>query len=162
MLPLAACGRSGKPQPAARSTTVTETQTIAGAETQNTTARIQAHKFIPPPANAIVSMRRFSPVSLMWQTIFVRPDGNGLLTSLIGEIGGAPHKAFRLSAGQLATLRRLLAATRSVKPGPSRSGPYLYSLHIAGATPISVEGPMPMRLTQLVNFLNGLMLTYCC
>jgi hypothetical protein len=58
----------------------------------------RAHTFIPPPANAIVSMRRFSPVSPMWQTIFVQPDGHGLLTSRIGETGGAPHRPFQLSA----------------------------------------------------------------
>jgi len=138
------------------------TQTTTADATENTTAAVQAHKFIPPPANAIVSMRRFSPVSLMWQTVFVQPAGNGLLTTLIGEIGGAPHRAFRLTAGQLAILRRLIAAARSVKPGPSTAGPYLYSLHIAGEKPVSMEGPLPSRLNQLVNFLNDLMLTYCC
>ena len=107
-------------------------------------------------------MRRFSPVSLMWQTVFVQPDGRGLLTSLIGETGGAPHRAFRLPASQLATLRRLIAGARSVKPRPSRPGDYLYTLHIPGEAQFSFEGPMPSRLSALINFLDGLTLTYCC
>ena len=49
-----------------------------------------------------------------------------------------------------------------MKPGPSRSGDYLYTLHIPGEAPTSFEGPMPKRLGALVNFLDGLTLTYCC
>jgi hypothetical protein len=154
-LTLASCGGSDKPP-------VQRAQTTTADATTTPTARAQAHTFVPPPANAIVYMRRFSPVSLMWQTIFVQPNGRGLLTSLIGETAGAPHRAFRLSASELVALRRLLAAARAVKPGPSKAGPYLYSLHIAGEAPFSMEGPIPTRLNHLVNYLGDLMLNYCC
>lgn len=157
-LALAGCGTHTKSSTSARRTTAATPTTAASAHT----ASPQAHKFIPPPANAIVAMRRFSPVSLMWQTVFVQPDGHGLLTSLIGETGGAPHRPFQLSASQLAKLRRLIAAAKSVKPGPSKPGDYLYTLHIPGEAQISFEGPMPGRLRALVNFLDGLTLTYCC
>jgi hypothetical protein len=157
-LALVGCGANGKPRAVARTTTASVPTPVL--PTQPASAR--AHTFISPPADAIVTMRRFSPVSLMWQSIFVQPDGHGLLTSLIGETAGAPHRAFRLSASQLATLRRLIAAAKSVKPGPSKSGDYLYTLHIPGEAQFSFEGPMPRRLTALVNFLDGLTLTYCC
>jgi hypothetical protein len=153
-LALASCGgTTAEPRTVARNTT-------SSAGTHTTSAR--AHTFVPPPADAIVTMRRFSPVSLMWQTIFVRPDGHGLLTTLIGETAGAPHRPFQLTGNQLARLRRLIAAARSVKPGPSRPGDYLYTLHIPGEAPMSLEGPMPARLGALVSFLDGLTLTYCC
>jgi hypothetical protein len=151
---LASCGDNGKARSVTRDTTAS-----AGAKM---TASAQPHTFIPPPADAIVTMRRFSPVSLMWQSVFVQPDGNGLLTSLIGETAGAPHRRFHLSARQLATLRRLITAAKPVKTGPSSRGDYLYTLHIAGEASVSFEGSMPTRLRQLVDFLSALMLTYCC
>jgi hypothetical protein len=132
------------------------------AVTRTATASVQAHTFIPPPANAIVTMRRFSTKGLTWQSIYVQPDGKALLTSLIGETAGAPHRPFQLSADQLATLRRLITAARSARPGPSRPGLYQYSLHIAGERLMSLEGPMPRALAKLVNFLGHLMLIYCC
>ena len=107
-------------------------------------------------------MRWFSPVSLMWQTIFVEPDGHGLLTSLVGETAGAPHRGFQLSAAQLARLRGLIASAKSVKPRPSKAGDYLYTLHIPGEAQMSFEGPMPRRLSALVDYLDGLTLAYCC
>lgn len=150
---LASCGATAHPRTVTRLTT-----TSASART----AAVRAHKFIPPPANAIVSMRRFSPQSLMWQTIFVRPDGSGLLTTLIGETAGAPHRAFQLSASQLATLRRLIAGARSARPGPGKPAAYFYTLRIPGKAQMGLEGPMPKRLGALVNFLDALTLTYCC
>lgn len=152
-LTLAGCGTTTKRQTATRRTTISAAPQIRAA---------RAHTFIAPPANAIVSMRRFSPTSLMWQTIFVRPNGSGLLTTLIGEEAGAPHRPFHLSPRQLASLRRLIAAARPSKPGPSRPGPYLYTLHIPGKAAFSLEGPMPKPLHALVAFLDGLTLAYCC
>jgi hypothetical protein len=152
-LALSGCGGAAERQ------TVTRRNTISAAP-QIRAAR--AHTFIAPPANAIVSMRRFSPTSLMWQTIFVRPNGSGLLTTLIGEEAGAPHRPFQLSARQLASLRRLVEAARSAKPGPSRPGPFLYTVHLPGEATFSLEGPMPKPLHALVAFLDGLTLTYCC
>lgn len=146
VLTLASCGGNGGPRSVARTAT----------------ASVQAHTYIPPPANAIVTMRRFSTIGMTWQSIYVQPDGNALLTSLIGETAGAPHRHFRLTAAQLATLRRLIAAARSVKPGPSRSGLYQYSLHIAREPLMSLEGSMPRPLAKLVNFLDGLILARCC
>jgi hypothetical protein len=152
-LALGGCGATAKRQTVTRSTTLSEAPQVRAAH---------AHTFIAPPANAIVSMRRFSPTSLMWQTIFVRPNGSGLLTTLIGETAGAPHRPFQLSARQLASLRRLIAGARSSKPGPGRPGPYLYTLHIPGKATESLEGPMPKPLHALISFLDGLTLTYCC
>ena len=159
-LALVSCGGAANSRSATRPTTAAAGPAAASLATRK--AAVRAHTFIPPPANAIVSMRRFSPVSLMWQTVFVRPDGSGLLTSLIGETAGAPHRSFRLSSHQLATLRRLIATARSVKPGPSRPGPFLYTLHLPGEATMSLEGPMPKRIGALLNFLDGLTLTYCC
>jgi hypothetical protein len=107
-------------------------------------------------------MRRFSLVTLTWQTVFVEPHGHGLLTTLIGELAGAPHRPFQLSARQLATLRGVIAAAKSVKPGASKRGDYLYTLHIPGESAMSLEGPVPVRLRALIDFLSGLMFTYCC
>jgi hypothetical protein len=157
-LALVSCGAKDQPRATVRSSTTAVPTPVLAAPP----ASAHAHTFIPPPANAIVTMRRFSPVSLMWQTIFVQPNGHGLLTSLIGETAGAPHRAFRLSASQLATLRRLIARAKSVKPGPSKPGDYLYTLHIPGEAQVSFEGPMPGRLRALVDFLDELTLTYCC
>jgi hypothetical protein len=159
---LASCGGNGEARAVTRHRTAPAEVPSTTSAQARTTASAQPHTFIPPPADAIVTMRRFSPVSLMWQVVFVEPDGNGLLTSLIGETAGAPHRRFHLSMGQLATLRRLIAAAKPVKPGPSKPGDYLYTLHLAGEAPISFEGPIPGRLHQLVNFLGALMLTYCC
>lgn len=159
-LALASCGSTATPRTVTRVTNASDGPAAASVTARKAAAR--AHTFVPPPANAIVSMRRFSPESLMWQTVFVRPDGSGLLTSLIGETAGAPHRAFQLSAHQLATLRRLIAAARSSRAGPGRPGPYLYTLHLPGKATMSLEGPMPARLRALLDFLDGLTLTYCC
>lgn len=107
-------------------------------------------------------MRRFSPVSEMWQSVFVRPDGSGVLTSLIGEIAGAPQRHFRLSSSRLERLRHLIATARDVRSRVSGPGDYVYSLHIGGEPPLSLEGKLPKRLSPLVAFLGKLMLTYCC
>jgi hypothetical protein len=155
---LASCGANAQPHTVALSTTTAPP--VAGAPSSAASKR--AHTFIAPPADAIVTMRRFSPVSLMWQTIFVEPDGRGLLTSLIGETAGAPHRGFRLSPPQLARLRRLIAGARTVRPGPGKPGDYLYTLHIRGEAQLSFEGPMPRRLSALVDYLDGLTLAYCC
>lgn len=157
-LGLAGCGAKA----ASRTVTRSSTAVVPTPVLPTQPASAQAHKFIPPPADAIVTMRRFSPVSLTWQSVFVEPNGYGLLTSLIGETAGAPHRAFQLPATQLARLRRLIAGARSVRPGPSRAGDYLYTLHIHGEAQFSFEGPIPKRLAALVNFLDGLTLTYCC
>jgi hypothetical protein len=66
LVALGGCGSKSRSHAATTSTT-----TAAG------TARPRAGTFIRIPADAIVSMRRFSPKSLMWQTVFVRPDGTG-------------------------------------------------------------------------------------
>jgi hypothetical protein len=152
-LVLGGCGGTTARQTVTRSMTISEAPQVRAAH---------AHTFIAPPANALVSMRRFSPTSLMWQTVFVRPNGSGLLTTLIGETAGAPHRPFQLSPDQLASLRRLIAGARSSKPGPSKPGPYLYTLHIPGKATLSLEGPMPKPLHELISFLDRLTLTYCC
>lgn len=150
---LVGCGATARRPTVTRQTTISEAPQVRAA---------RAHTFTPPPANAIVSMRRFSPTSLMWQTIFVRPNGTGLLTTLIGEEAGAPHRSFQLSPRQLTSLRRLIEAAGPAKPGPGKPGPYIYTLHFPGKPALSLEGPMPKPLGALVNFLDGLTLTYCC
>jgi hypothetical protein len=98
----------------------------------------------------------------MWQSIFIRRDGTGVLTSLVGEISGAPQRPFRLPRGQFVKLRRLIAGARTARRGANRPGDYIYSLHIAGQPPLGLEGPMPRQLSSLVGFLGNLMLSYCC
>jgi hypothetical protein len=109
-------------------------------------------------------MRAYSPASLLWQTVSVRRDGLGLLTTLIGETVGAKRRSFQLPPSQAMLVRTLVARARSVRPPLAGVAPRdtLYTLHIAGAAPKNVQGPMRRPLRALVNFLSGLMLTYCC
>jgi hypothetical protein len=108
-------------------------------------------------------MRQYSPESLLWQTVSVRADGAGLLTTLIGEISGAVHRSFQLPAQQAAVLRRLVAAARRSHPPPTTDPlAELYRLHISGLPSANIEGRMPTALAELIHFLSGLMLTYCC
>lgn len=107
-------------------------------------------------------MRRLSPKSLMWQTVFVRRDRTGVLISLIGEISGAPQRSFRLGDAQFGELSHLVAAARAVKVRSSGAGDYLYTLRIGGQPAANLEGRMPPRLAALVAYLGGLMSTYCC
>jgi hypothetical protein len=112
---------------------------------------------------ALVTMRQYSPESLLWQTVSVRADGSALLTTLIGEISGAIRKPFQLSPDQAARLRRLVTAARPVaRPvsGEPRAG--LYTLHISGMPSANIQGRMPKPLGGLVRFLSGLMLAHCC
>jgi hypothetical protein len=150
VLGLAGCGAGGRLS-ATTSTT-----------TPNPPPPHRARRFVSTPANALVTMRRLSPKSLMWQTLFVRRDGSGVLTSLIGEISGAPQRPFRLSGTQLARLHHLVAAARPVRARSSGSGDFLYTLSISGAPASSLEGQMPRQLSALVGYLGGLMTTYCC
>lgn len=68
-----------------------------------------------PPA-ALVTMRQFSPESLLWQTVSLQTSGRGLLTTLIGEISGAVQKPFRLTGRQVTALRRLVTGARDRCP----------------------------------------------
>lgn len=87
-----------------------------------------------------------------------------MLTTLIGEISGARRTWFQLSAPQTARLRRLVAAARSMPPSRPGIAPRaeLYTLHISGERSENIQGPMARPLASLVNYLSGLMLTYCC
>jgi hypothetical protein len=108
-------------------------------------------------------MRQYSPESLLWQTVSVRADGAGQLTTLIGEISGAVRKSFQLPPEQAAVLRRLVAAApRSHPPQTTDPRAELYTLHISRLPSANIEGRMPGALAALVHFLSGLMLTYCC
>jgi len=99
----------------------------------------------------------------MWQTVWVKSDGSGVLTTLIGEQVGARQRPFRLPAGQAGLLRRLVTAARGVPP-PRHTDPKatLYTLAISGKPSENVQGAMAAPLAALVNFLSGLMLNYCC
>jgi hypothetical protein len=111
----------------------------------------------------LVTLRQYSPESLLWQVVAVQANGRGVLTTLIGEITGAVRTSFQLPAPQVAVLRRLVAGARSVRP-PPRSDPHavFYTLHISGGTAANIQGRMPKRLAALVHFLSALMQTYCC
>ncbi len=112
---------------------------------------------------ALVTMRQYSPESLLWQTVSVRADGSALLTTLIGEISGAIRKPFRLPPDQTARLRRLVAAARPVaRPASGDPRAELYTLHISGMPSANIQGRMPKPLAALVHFLSGLMLSQCC
>jgi hypothetical protein len=112
---------------------------------------------------AVVTMRQYSPESLMWQTVSIDGNGTGVLTSLIAEISGAVRRSFHLPAPQAARLRRLLGAARRA-PSPRGRDPRaeLYTLHISGEPTAAIQGSMPKPLRALVSYLSGLMLTYCC
>jgi hypothetical protein len=112
---------------------------------------------------ALVTMRQYSPESLLWQTVLVRADGSALLTTLIGEISGAIRKPFQLSPDQAARLRRLVTAARPVaRPVSGEPRAELYTLHISGMPSANIQGRMPKPLGGLVRFLSGLMLAHCC
>lgn len=131
--------------------------------TTTSTASRAATAFVTQPRRAIVSMRAYSPESLMWQTVSLSADGSGILTTLIGEISGAERRSFRLPARQASTLRRLVTRARPV-PQPTAHDPRaeLYSVRIAGAPSKTVQGRARAQLEALVRFLSGLMQTYCC
>jgi hypothetical protein len=110
----------------------------------------------------MVTMRALAK-SMLWQTVFVRRDGQGMLTTLIGEVGGALQKPFQLSAGQLVKLRGLIAQARPIPPPKNYAiGPDLYTLHVSGQPAENLSGQLPRPLAALVQFLGNLMLTYCC
>jgi hypothetical protein len=114
-------------------------------------------------SDALVTMREYSPESLLWQTVSVNANGAAVLTTLIGEQTGATQKSFQLSARQAAALRRLVAGARTVRPPrPNDPRATLYTLHIAGLPAENLEGRTPPRLTALATFLANLMLTECC
>lgn len=112
---------------------------------------------------ALVTMREFSPESLLWQEVSLTAHGRGLLTTLIGEVSGATRKHFTLSAAKAATLRRLVAGARHVKP-PARSNPrdMLYTLYISGEPSMNIQDPAAKPLQSLINFLSGLTMSECC
>jgi hypothetical protein len=133
----------------------------AGAQTTPATTHIPPAL---PTSGVLVAMRRFSPKSLLWQTVVVRPDGTGAVTGLIGESAGATQKSFRLSGSHLATLRRLIAAASHARSGQAGRGrpEYIYTLNVPGRKSRSAGGSMSMPLAQVVNFLNRLISRYCC
>jgi hypothetical protein len=108
-------------------------------------------------------MRQYSPESLLWQAVSIDSNGKARLTTLIGEIAGAVRKSFRLPPVQVARLHRLVRDARGAQASPVHNlQAELYSLYIAGQPSEVIEGKMPKRLEALVNYLSGLMLTYCC
>jgi hypothetical protein len=117
--------------------------------------------FARPPADTLVTMRQIA-TSGLWQTVFVRRNGQGVLTSLIGEISGAPQRSFKLPPDQLSMLRRLIASAPSTAPLREIVGPEIYTLHVSGRAAENLSGPLPKPLAALVGFLSNLMLTYCC
>jgi hypothetical protein len=113
--------------------------------------------------HSLVWMRQFSPESLMWQTVSVFNTGRGELTTLIGEISGAERRPFRISAGRLARLRRLLADSRRARIPPHHDlRATLYTLHVRGRPSVIIQGAIPRSMEPLIRFLTGLMSTYCC
>jgi hypothetical protein len=128
--------------------------------------RVRAPKvFVHVPGQALVAMRQYDAKSLLWQTIFVRRDGSGVLTTLIGEIGGAPQRSFQLPSGELTSLRRLIEAVRANGHGSGSDAledGFVYSLHIEGLPSQNAGGAAPKPVAKLIDFLSGLTLTYCC
>jgi hypothetical protein len=152
---LAGCGSSSEP--------VTSGATAGvPAEAHASKHDVSDTRFLNP-GRPLVRMRSYSPESLMWQTVWVRRDGSGVLTTLIGEQVGARQRPFQLSSVQAQQLRRLVAAARGVSP-PRHTDPKatLYTLAISGKPSENVQGAMARPLAALVNFLSGLMQGYCC
>lgn len=155
MAVVAGCGDNARTPTSHGSTTVARTTSTSLAQTEE--------RYNAIAASALVTMRQLSPQSLMWQSVAVKADGTALLTTLIGELAGAPRRTFQLPARQAALLRRLVVRARGAGV-PSWINPRAkyYTLHIRGEQALVIEGPMPRRLAALVNFLSGLMFTYCC
>lgn len=156
VLAILGCGGGVRP-----SDHVPTRMSTAGATTGTSTTGAVA--FAAPPA-ALVTMRQYSPESLLWQTVSVKANGAAVLTTLIGEQVGAIRKSFQLPAPEAARLRRLVAGARSVRPPPPGIAPrdVLYTLHISRGPAENIQGPMHGRLAALVHLLSGLMFTYCC
>lgn len=154
-LVLAGCGNSSQ-SPTRSATADAPAEAHAGKHDVSDT------RFLSP-GRPLVRMRSYSPESLMWQTVWVRGDGSGVLTTLIGEQVGARQRPFQLSARQAGQLRRLVAAARGVSP-PRHTDPKatLYTLAISGRPSENVQGAAARPLAALVNFLGALMLNYCC
>jgi hypothetical protein len=150
VLALAACGGGG-------TSSYTRSTTIVSVPA---TIRHRA-VFARPPADTLVTMRQIA-TSGLWQTVFVRRNGQGVLTSLIGEISGALQRQFKLPPPQLSMLRRLIAGAPSTPPPQGAAGPEIYTLHISGRAAENLSGPLPEPLAALVQFLSNLMLKYCC
>jgi hypothetical protein len=145
-LALGACGGSIRPDGHA-----TTTRTASGASDYS------------DQRSALVWMRQYSTESLLWQTVSISPTGSGELTTLIGEIAGAKRTSFKLPASGMASLRRLLAAARGVKPPATHVlTAELYSLHVAHLPSEAIQGPAPPQLRRLIVFLSALMTNYCC
>lgn len=150
-LALGGCAGTTRPT-AATGTTATSTTTTGGGASDYSDVR-----------GSLVWMRQYSPESLMWQTVSVAPTGRAELTTLIGEIAGAERTPFRISPGQLADLRRLLATSRGVRiPSHHNLRATLYTLHVRGHPSIILQGTIPRQMQPLVRFLTGLMSTHCC
>lgn len=133
--------------------------------TQQTTTRASSQTAVSYSVErgALVTMREYSPESLLWQTVSVRADGSALLTTLIGEISGAIRKPFQLPPDQTARLRRLVAAARPVaRPASGDPRAQLYTLHISGMPSANIQGRTPKPLAALISFLSDLMLAHCC
>ncbi len=158
-LVIAGCGGAG--HTSSRETSTAASTAAVQTSTAASTAAAAAFASGPP---ALVTMREYSPESLLWQLVSVKPNGAAMLTTLIGEISGARRTWFHLPAGQDAQLHRLVAGARGVPPPRPGTAPRaeLYTLHIAGERSENIQGPMPRPLASLVNYLSGLMLTYCC
>lgn len=157
---VAACG-SGASHSSAPPTAAATSAPHASSASEPAASGSEAHFSFR--SDALVTMREYSPASLLWQTVSVNENGAAVLTTLIGEQTGATQKSFQLSARQAAALRRLVAGARTVRP-PRPNDPHamLYTLHIAGLPGENLEGRTPPRLTALVTFLGNLMLTECC
>jgi hypothetical protein len=153
--------------PVSKTATTTPTQAAAGQSGPSVTAASchalpLNHPFVNAPADALVQLKQ-EPPGMVWQSIFVRPNGTGIVTTLVGEIVGAHQDPFRLSAAQFATLKRLIAATRTSarkSPAVNHTG-YLFLLQLHGRSPSSFDGDTPTRYGALVRFLAGVMYVHC-
>ncbi len=162
---LAGCGGSHAPLTASTGSSAT---TASRAATVSARASVTAHAAATNPAysylpGALVTMRQFSPQSLLWQTISIQPNGRGLLTTLIGEISGAVRRHFELSAAQKVTVSRLAVTAARVAPSTSHDPrAELYTLTLRGRPAENLQGEMPPALSALTRYLSGLMTSYCC
>jgi hypothetical protein len=130
-----------------------------------------ADKFSPPPSPKppvatshgpqIVSMRRVDGAT--WETVVVRADGTVDVGVFIGEWTGTHHHQFRVAAGQLGRLKRLVVnAARSRQPPGwgSSTPPAVYYIFAGQRFLETAQGYVPRRLTALVGILNGMIDRY--
>lgn len=134
-----------------------------GAAAHKSTPTLRSPKPVVAVSKApeLISMRRIDGAT--WQTVVIHTDGTGDVGIFIGEWTGFKHKRFRLSAGELARLDRLVTVARRTPekayygmPAPST----VYIIYVQRHILQVGKGHEPHQLTPLTGMLGGLIDQY--